>query len=202
MDGNGDLWIRRRGPNVQRLSKGRFEDALFSLSPKEEFVMAIARGRNGTVLLAGRFHGVARHAGGRFETMAPWSAEDPVRAMVEAPDGRVWLGTEGSGLFSVLDGRITRGPDDLARDTIEALSPAADRSLWIGTQRGVRRWNGHEATTEGVPAALRRLHVLRMLRDRDANVWLGTTEGLVRVGPDGTVSCSIERRRARRVTCA
>ena len=155
VDGNGDLWIRRRGPNVQRLSKGRFEDALWSLSPKEEFVMAIARGRNGTVLLAARFHGIARHAGGRFETMAPWSAEDPVRAMVEAPDGRVWLGTEGSGLFSVLDGRVTRGPDDLADDTIEALSPAADHSLWIGTQRGVRRWNGHEATTEGVPAALR-----------------------------------------------
>ena len=187
VDGNGDLWIRRRSPNVQRLSKGRFEDALWSLSPKEEFVMAIARGRNGTVLLAGRFHGVARHAGGRFETMASWSAEDPVRAMVEAPDGRVWLGTEGSGLFSVLDGRVTRGPDDLADDTIEALSPAADHSLWIGTQRGVRRWNGHEATTEGVPPALRRLHVLRMLRDRDANVWLGTTEGLVRVGPDGAV---------------
>ena len=142
MDGNGALWIRRRSPNVQRLSKGRFEDALFSLSPKEEFVMAIARGRNGTVLLAARFHGIARHEGGRFETMAPWSEEDPVRAMVEAPDGRVWLGTEGSGLFSMLDGRITRGPGDLAHDTIEALSPAADGSLWIGTQRGVRRWSG------------------------------------------------------------
>ena len=187
VDGNGDLWIRRRGPNVQRLSKGRFEDALWSLSPKEEFVMAIARGRNGTVLLAARFHGIARHAGGQFKTMASWPAEDPVRAMVEAPDGRVWLGTEGSGLFSLLDGRVTRGPDNLADDTIEALSPAADHSLWIGTQRGVRRWNGREATTRGVSPALRGLHVLRMLRDRDGNVWLGTTEGLVRVGPDGVV---------------
>ena len=147
MDGNGDLWIRRRSPTVQRLSKGRFEDALFSLSPKEEFVMAIARARNGDVLFAGRFHGIARHAGGRFETMASWPEEDPVRAMVEAPDGRIWLGTDGSGLFSVLDGRLMRGPADLAHDTIEALSPAADRSLWIGTQRGVRRWNGRDATT-------------------------------------------------------
>jgi signal transduction histidine kinase/ligand-binding sensor domain-containing protein len=187
VDGNGDLWIRRRSPNVQRLSKGRFQDALFSLTPKEEFVMAIAHGRNGSVLFAGRFHGIARHAGGRFQTMAPWSAEDPVRTMVEAEDGRVWLGTEGSGLFSMMDGRITRGPADLARDTIEALSPAADRGLWIATQRGVRRLNGHGATTEGVPPALYRLHVLRMLRDRDANVWLGTTEGLARIGPDGAV---------------
>jgi ligand-binding sensor domain-containing protein/signal transduction histidine kinase len=187
-DGNGDLWIRRRGPNVQRLSKGRFEDALWSLSPKEEFVGAIARGRNGTVLLATRFHGIARYVGGRFKTMAaPWPPEDPVRAMVEAPDGRVWLGTEGSGLFSVLDGRVTRGPDDLADDTIEALSPAANGSLWIGTHWGVRRWNGHDTTTKGVPTALRRLHVQRMLRDRDANVWLGTTKGLVRIGPDGSV---------------
>lgn len=185
--GNGDLWIRRRGPNVQRLSKGRFEDALWSLSPKEEFVMAIAGGRHGAVLLAARTHGVARHADGRFATLVPLPAEERVQVMVEAPDGRVWLGTEDHGLFSVLEGRVTRGPGDLARDTIEALSPAADESLWIGTPRGVRRWNGREATTEGVPAALRRVHALCMLRDRDANVWLGTTEGLARVDPDGAV---------------
>jgi signal transduction histidine kinase len=187
VDGNGDLWIRRRGPSVQRLSKGRFENALSSLLPLEEFVMAIARGRKGSVLLAARTHGVARHAGGRFETMTPLPAEERVRAMVEAPDGRVWLGGEGSGLFSVLDGRITRGPDDLARDTIDALSPAADHGLWIATQRGLRRWNGREATTAGVPAALHSLHVLRILQDRDANVWLGTTGGLARIAPDGAV---------------
>jgi signal transduction histidine kinase/ligand-binding sensor domain-containing protein len=188
VDANGALWIRRRNPTVQRLSKGRFENALWSLSPIEEFVMAIAPGRNGTVLYAGRFHGIGRFAGRRFEKMASWSAENPVRTMVEAPDGRLWLGTEGSGLFSVVDGRVAPGPDDLTRDTIEALSPAADHSLWIATSRGVRRWNGRGATTDGVPAALRGLHVLRMLRDRDANVWLGTTEGLVRVGPDGAVA--------------
>ena len=133
--------------------------------------MAIARGRNGTVLLAARFHGIARHAGGRFETMAPWSAEDPVRAMIEAPDGRVWLGTEGSGLFSMLDGRVTRGPDDLARDTIETLSPAADHSRWIGTRRGVRQWGTGRRQTACRPLS-RSLHVLCMLRDRDTNVWL------------------------------
>src|SRR4029453_7684810 len=73
VDGNGDLWIRRRSPIVQRLSKGRFEAALFPLTPKEEFVMSMARGHNGTVLLEGRFHGISRHADGRFTTMAPWS---------------------------------------------------------------------------------------------------------------------------------
>jgi signal transduction histidine kinase/ligand-binding sensor domain-containing protein len=200
VDGNGDLWIRRRSPIVQRLSKGRFEDALWSLSPKEEFVMAIARGRNSSVLLAARFHGIARHTGGRFETMASWPAEDPVRAMVEAPDGRVWLGTDGSGVFCLRDGRITRGPDDLGHDTVEALSPAADQSLWIATRRGVTRWNGHDARTEGAPASLRRLHVLRMLRDRDANVWLGTTGGLVRIGPDGSVVSDGTEARARGAT--
>jgi signal transduction histidine kinase/ligand-binding sensor domain-containing protein len=200
VDGNGDLWIRRRNPTVERLSKGRFENALSSLSPIEEFVMAIGRGRNGTVLYAGRFHGIGRFAGKRFESKASWSAEDPVRTMVEAPDGRVWLGTEGSGLFSVVDGRVTRGPDDLARDTIEALSPAADQSLWIATLQGVRRWNGRGATTEGVPAVLRRLHALRMLRDRDANVWLGTIEGLVRVGPDGVVAFDREAARSGAMT--
>jgi signal transduction histidine kinase/ligand-binding sensor domain-containing protein len=109
----------------------------------------------------------------------------------------VWLGTEGSGLFSVLDGRVMRGPNDLARDTIDALSPAADHSLWIGTQRGLRRWNGHDATTEGVPAALRSRHVLRILPDRDANVWLGTTEGLARIGRDGAVDFDRDAARVR-----
>jgi len=200
VDASGDLWIRRQSPTVQRLSKGRFENALSSLSPIEEFVMSIARGRNGTVLYAGRFHGIGRFANKRFQSIASWSAEDPVQTMVEASDGRVWLGTEGSGLFSVVDGRVTPGPGDLARDTIEAVSEAPDQSLWVATLRGVRRWDRRGSTTEAAPAELRRLHVLCMLRDRDANVWLGTTEGLVRIGSDGAVAFDRDAARSGAVT--
>ena len=186
VDGPGDLWIRRRGPNVQRLSKGRFENALWSLSPREEFVMGIASGRNGTVLYAGRFHGIARHADGRFQTIVPWAEEDPVRTRAEAPDGRVWVGTEDSGLFSLVHGRLTPGPSDLARDTIAAVSQRPD-GVWIATRRGLRRWNGRAATTESGPRVLDSVGVRCMLQDRDGNLWLGTTQGLVRVGPDGEV---------------
>jgi ligand-binding sensor domain-containing protein len=199
VDRAGSLWIRRRGPNVQRLSQGRFEDALRSLSPREEFVMTVAPGRDGSVLYAGRFHGIARHAQGRFTTMAAWSADDPVRSIVDATDERVWLGTDGSGVFVLRNGRLIAGPVILARESVEALS-ADDGGVWIATRRGLHRWNGRDPRTDPVPAAIRSLKVTCMLRDRDANLWLGTTTGLVRVAPDGAVTFDPDQARPRPVT--
>lgn len=199
VDHRGSLWIRRRGSNVQRLAHGRFEDMLWSLSPREEFVMTVAPGRGGSVLYAGRLHGIARHAQERFEKMAAWSAEDPVRSVAEAPDGGLWLGTDGSGVFVLRAGRLSAGPAALARESVEALSADAS-GVWIATRRGLHQWNDRGRRMEPVPAAIRTLTVTCMLRDRDANLWLGTTRGLVRLGPDGSVTFDLDGARRRPVT--
>jgi signal transduction histidine kinase len=51
----------------------------------------------------------------------------------------------------------------------------------------VVRWNGAEVTTEGLSSSLSRVQALTMVRDRDANVWVGTATGLVRVNAQGAI---------------
>jgi signal transduction histidine kinase len=57
--------------------------------------------------------------------------------------------------------------------------------LWIGTDRGVARWMDSEITSNGVPAALLHVPVLSLARDRDANIWIGTPQGLRRYNSQG-----------------
>jgi len=55
----------------------------------------------------------------------------------------------------------------------------------MGTANGVLRWNGKELTSAAVPSSLLHLNVLSILRDRDANIWIGTSRGLFRYNSNG-----------------
>src|SRR5262249_28335513 len=66
--------------------------------------------------------------------------------------------------------------DGLPDQKIDSLLPG-EHDLWIGTDHGIARWNGVEVTSEGVPEELRRVVALKMIRDRDSNVWIGTAAG-------------------------
>ena len=60
------------------------------------------------------------------------------------------------------------------------------------------RWNGAEVTRAGIPDRLAHVGALAMVRDRDENIWIGTTSGhLLRVNRHGVVSID-ERDRGRR----
>src|SRR5208337_1110687 len=77
-----------------------------------------------------------------------------VISIAETPDGIVWVGTRGRGLFSLAkDGEsvIARGP---GTGSITCLLPAGGRELWVGADTGVMRWNGAALTTAGVAAQL------------------------------------------------
>jgi ligand-binding sensor domain-containing protein/signal transduction histidine kinase len=190
VDAAGDLWVRRRGANLQRYSNGRVRDALWPDYPKEDAVTAIRRARDGGVILSGLINGVLRYTHQRFEPLATTVAlnSTPVTSIAESSDGRIWLGTRGAGLFNVVERRVTAVTSALPNKTINALLPVGDRDMWIGTDGGVVRWNGSEATSDGVPASLRRTRALAMISDRDSNVWIGTAEGLVRINARGVAS--------------
>ena len=111
--------------------------------------------------------------------------DSAVTSIAETSDGRVWLGTSDKGLFYLDRGRISpvRLPGESRN--VRSLLPLENGELWIGTERGIFRWNGKEATQVGIDPAFREAEVNTMIRDRDANIWAGTTAGLARVNNDG-----------------
>ena len=108
-----------------------------------------------------------------------------VISMAETSDGKVWLGTRDKGLFYINQGRVVHVATGLSDARINCLLASGNHELWIGTDKGVLRWDGAKVTSLGVPFALRHLDVLSMIRDRDSNIWLGTSDGLIRANSDG-----------------
>jgi signal transduction histidine kinase/ligand-binding sensor domain-containing protein len=108
-----------------------------------------------------------------------------VLAMMEMPDGKIFLGTREKGLFYLKDGRVIAAPKSPPNARINCLLALDSRNLLIGTDSGLLLWNGTEVTTQGVPQKLRHTSALAMIRDRDSNLWLGTPDGLTRIHMDG-----------------
>jgi len=104
-----------------------------------------------------------------------------VVSMTETEDGKVWLGTRDRGLFYVSEGRVSAVGSGLPKGKVTCLLPLENGKLWIGTENGVVAWDGTSLSKAGVPSSLRNIKALAMIRDHDANIWVGSTDGLYRV---------------------
>ena len=204
VDANDGLWILLKNTQVFRYQNGNFE---FIRGWTESGTTAMARGTAGDVLLSSAAVGTLAYSGNRFRSLSstafltdaaraaksegpdpeapPFSWFDRLAAptsvvisMVQTDDGKIWLGTERRGLFYLQERRVSSASDGRDETTINCFLPLPKSELWVGTAKGVRRWDGTGLTSAGVPPSLRNLVVLSILRDRDSNIWLGTSRGL------------------------
>jgi signal transduction histidine kinase/streptogramin lyase len=172
-----------------RYRDGKFQDVIPGLKQAEAEITAMGVGRNGDILFAGLINGLVRYSKGQFLTLVP-ANEMPqvVISVAETADGKVWMGTKDAGLFYVSDGRVQAMKDRLANRSINFLLPIEDRELWIGTENGVKHWNGTEISQTSASQVLEHLQAVVMTRDRDSNVWVGTSKGLIRLNSRGNLS--------------
>ncbi|HET7845544.1 MAG TPA: two-component regulator propeller domain-containing protein, partial [Xanthomonadales bacterium] len=160
-------------------------------------VNAILQDRTGFVWVATQ-GGLHRYDGYRFE-LFQHNPEDPgslpdsfVTALAEDGDGRLWIGTNGSGIarFDAAGDRFTDGSPPTspgqARGAIGALAWQAGRGLWIGSRTGIelmapdgtrRDVLVFDAETGANP------QVNELATARDGAVWAATSAGLYRIDP-------------------
>ncbi len=226
-DAQGNLWILLQSTRILRYHDGKFEPGR---EEAEFGITSVLRRKDGAVLLSSLAIGTLMYSDGKYEALtsagdlADSSAESAdnlssrlswatgvathrlaapysqVLSMAETSDGKVWLGTQGRGLFYLDGGRISAVTKGLPDQKINCLLALENQELWIGTDKGVARWNGSELTQAGVPASLHHVQVLAMIRDRDANIWLGTAAGLLRFDAKGVSSEASDQRPSREVT--
>ena len=200
-DPSGGLWLQLRNAMLARYHNGRFEDpvppVLNDLGPA---ATAISQAPDGAILFSLMDHGVVRYRNGQVETivshqMMPSSF---VIAIAQTRDGDLWLGTRDSGLLRLHDGRLSPIVKGLQNQKINALVAGEGNTLWIGTDDGVTLWNGSEITSAGVSERLAHVGALAMIRDHDANIWIGTTSGhLLRLNRHGAMPLDEHDRRRR-----
>jgi ligand-binding sensor domain-containing protein/signal transduction histidine kinase len=212
-DAGNNLWV---GTDLDGLkwrdpASGRFVGytniPLDRHSLSDNQVSAVSIDRTGTLWVGTLFGGVNRAdlasgGFGRFILLPSESGDRDatpsrkIRAIAAGADGRLWLGTTGSGLIHLdpVSGRVERIRHDPARrgslpdDTITAVLPGRGR-LWVGSPTGLfwRDAASGRFTTVTLGRDSAGNYVQDLMLDRAGNLWTVTRGGLFLLAPDGRV---------------
>jgi ligand-binding sensor domain-containing protein len=189
-DRYGNLWIRLEGSTLLRYRDGVFDRPGADASLRAR-ITAMSQANQGDLLISVMERGTMVYNGGSFKMIAEGSAlpRSPVLAVAQTPDGSVWAGTRGAGLFRFREGRAIPVTENLPDLKVNCLLTDAEGNLWAGTDEGIAKWDGSKLTAGGMQNSLGRVQVLAMARDRDRNIWAGTdSRGLLRLNDRGVSS--------------
>jgi len=110
--------------------------------------------------------------------------QNTVQALVQTPDGFVWLGTEvglvrfDGNSFQVFDKNSNPA---LPGNDVRCLLASKDGSLWIGTSEGLARWKNGVVTVFGAKEGLPENEILGLAETGNGILWAWTNEGLARM---------------------
>lgn len=210
-DGDGFLWIGTT-EGLVRHDGYRFkayrhaEDVPESLPANR--IEHLFTDRDGRLWIGTYADGVARYDAARdsfvrlslpsTQAMRPrLPGPAPARAFAQTPDGAIWIGTSGLGLWRVSpegEVRVIDADDDwmgLADNRISALEVDAQGALWVGSWAGLAVLREGSERFERVlsePGAAESFHhvVVRGIHAAsDGSLWIGSQDGrLVRVPAD------------------
>ena len=194
VDSGGRLCVLFWGAGVLCYSGGKGENLVLRNGTSPVQITAASRERDGTMLIADALIGILRIQKGGVEVLAPapvLPGSSLIVAMAKTGDSKIWLGTLAEGLFSFADGRTTHAAGGLPTKRIICLLAVGENELWVSTDKGVFRGDGKSFLPVALPSGAAGAQVLTMLQDRDGNVWLGTTIGLLQIGHDGVLLSDI-----------
>ena len=188
-DPDGGLWLRLPDPTIVRYRDGAF--AAQRPNPNHDpLVSVMVPGRvPSSLFFASRLDGLFAWKHDHFESVLT-KTSIPGRSIVsiaEAANGDIWLGTIDAGLIRVHD-KAVESPQGLANQRVNCLLAGLKDEIYVGTNHGLAHWDGTRMTTAGLPESLSGLPILSLAQDRDANIWIGTERGLVRLNAKGVSS--------------
>ena len=111
--------------------------------------------------------------GHRSWTQQQGLPQDAVRAIAQAPDGALWVGTdEGLARFDGVEFTVYRQSDTgLPSSTVTALLAARDGSIWVGMLGSVAHLKDGRFTNYTTATGLGSQSVGDLLESRDGTVW-------------------------------
>ena len=112
--------------------------------------------------------------GHRSWTQQQGLPQDSVRAIAQAPDGSLWIGTdEGLARFDGVEFTAYRQREGgLANSFITALTVARDGTVWVGTLAGVSRLSNGSFTHYSTANGLGTPTVTDVFEDRHGTIWV------------------------------
>jgi signal transduction histidine kinase/ligand-binding sensor domain-containing protein len=181
VDRQQQVWAGTRDEGLFRLMDGRFQEVPAAGTIGRQ-IFALFQGRDGLLWVGGE-NGLGVYDGQNWKFFSARDGLPPngVRALADDPQGNLWIGTEGGGLFLLRDGKIS--PVRAPFKDVSCLWMDRDGVLWAGTfGHGLAwlaqgQWTGCSAA-EGLASD----DIGSLIEDDSGNLWIGSYEGLMRVG--------------------
>jgi diguanylate cyclase (GGDEF)-like protein len=183
VDKAGRLWIGTWAGGLSRLEQGRFVALGNDEGLPSKVIHVLLETRVG--LYVGTDEGLCVLRGQRFEPVAGLERET-VKALHEDPHGRLWIGTDGGGLFVMEGGKVRPfvSPGPPLHPRVRALVTDRQGRLWVGTDGGVYRVDGRTVRRYSTQDGLGTNVIRSILEDRHGNLWVGGFGGLHRLRGD------------------
>ena len=195
----GILWIGSdgaifrlifEGEDRRRYSLDRYEgeDGMAGKNP-----ICMYRKGNGELLIGFRDGGISVFDGTRFHADRFPDEIENVVCFTEHPEGFLWVGTEGHGLFKYTDkvvGHFTT-TDGLRSNNVHLLAWDAHEHLWVGSEKGLDQLTfgadgelsecSHHERAEGFVGIETNLNA--QFRADNSTIWFGTIKGATLFDP-------------------
>ncbi|HEX4909871.1 MAG TPA: two-component regulator propeller domain-containing protein [Permianibacter sp.] len=188
-----ELWFgTARG--IYRYHVGRDQLDEQPLLPERNITSLLLRA-DGQLVIGTQNGAFVRSADGRaVERLAAELPSAFVQSLIEDNEGRLWIGTAGGLVVLGPDGSrcvLSRQPgqnDSLSVSDVLTLFRDRSGVIWVGTYAGgINKWNSqtavfqHYLPAEQLPPGVSSNTVSALLRDRQQQLWFGTTDsGLLR----------------------
>ncbi|TSA29419.1 MAG: hypothetical protein D4R67_02015 [Bacteroidetes bacterium] len=106
--------------------------------------------------------------------------ESTISAICEDPDGGIWIGTDGAGLFLYSKDSLTHyhSSNGLPSLFITSIVTGEGDEIWAGTQKGLCRIKKGKISTITEDDGLSRNFILSLFYDSQNRLWIGTHGGL------------------------
>lgn len=137
-DRSGRIWIG--GSRLYSLKDGKAREYSLPGNDSKNKVKSFLQTSDG-VIWVGTVGGLYRLLPGQDRFAPVPEVYGTIRSLREAPNGELWAGAIGAGIFRIRGNRVTRlkAPSPLISNTVLSIFADSDRDLWLGTQAGMMR---------------------------------------------------------------
>ncbi len=182
-DSRGDIWIGT-AIGFSKWSGGKVSSRTELNGLPIRHVSSIAEDRQGNIWFGagGQIFKIMKD--GRFVKDPEWKRVFEIKTIYCDPGGRMWIGTDGEGLFRIEDGQTTmyRTQEGLASNQVRGILHDRQGTLWVTSfGGGVSRFADGKFTVYTTKDGLGSNRVVAVHQADDGSLWFATRGGLSRL---------------------